>query len=48
VAFDPEKGFSLRRDTDSDEVLRKLLDADETNEVSDEPEEEAESWGPWG
>ncbi len=36
--FDPDERFGLPDDTDPDEVLRKLLEADGTDEVSDDPE----------
>jgi hypothetical protein len=37
--YDPDEPFALPDDTDPDEVLRRILEADGTDEVSDEPEE---------
>jgi hypothetical protein len=40
MAFDPDERFNLPDDTDPDDVLRKLLEPDGTESVSDEPEGE--------
>jgi hypothetical protein len=37
--FDPDEKFGLPDRTNLDEVLRRLLEAEGTDEVSDEPEE---------
>ncbi len=41
--FDPDERFSLPDDTDPDDVLRKLLEPDGTDEASDEPEDAEQS-----
>jgi hypothetical protein len=38
--YDADEKFSLPDDTDPDDVLRRLLESDGTDEVSDEPEDE--------
>jgi hypothetical protein len=43
MAFDPDERFDLPEDTDPDEVLRKLLEPDGDESVSDEPEEDSEA-----
>ena len=40
MAFDPDERFTLPDDTDPDEVLRKLLEREGDESVSDEPEDE--------
>jgi hypothetical protein len=38
--FDPDERFSLPDDTNPDDVLRRLLESDGAESVSDEPEDE--------
>jgi len=40
MAFDPDERFDLPDDTDPDDVLKKLLEPDGSESVSDEPEDE--------
>jgi hypothetical protein len=40
MAIDPDERFNLPADTDPDEVLRKLLEPDGSESVSEEPEDE--------
>jgi hypothetical protein len=40
--FDPDERFDLPEDTDPDGVLRKLLESDGSEAVSDEPEDDVE------
>lgn len=39
---DLDERFSLPEDTDPDDVLRRLLEGDGSDAVSDEPEDESE------
>jgi len=40
MAFDPDERFDLPDDTDPDDVLKKLLEPDGSESVSDEPGDE--------
>jgi hypothetical protein len=37
--YDPDARFSLPNDMDPDDVLKRLLESDGSDEVSDEPED---------
>jgi hypothetical protein len=39
-SFDPDERVNLPDDTDPNDVLRRLLESDGTEEVSDEPDDE--------
>jgi hypothetical protein len=41
--FDPDEKFNLPERTNLDEVLRRLMEADRTDEVSSEPEDVEET-----
>jgi hypothetical protein len=43
MPFDPDEKFDLPDDTDPDDVLRRLLESDGTDEVSSEPEDVEET-----